>query len=164
MTHAAALPGTPRALRTILRAGVLAGTLDIGYVFVIYGPRGVAPARILKGIAAAVLGRDAALSGGWGVAALGLVMHFCVALTAAAVFYAASRKLSFLTQHALISGVAYGALVWLVMNAVVLPLTATPPKSFPPPQWGVIFLAHLICVGPPIALVVRHASRPSLTS
>jgi hypothetical protein len=54
------------------------------------------------------------------------------------------------------SGVGYGALVWLVMNAVVLPLTATPPKSFPPAGWGIILAAHLICVGPPIALVVRH--------
>lgn len=165
MTNPAiALPGSPRAFRVICWAGLAAGVLDISYVFVVYGPQGVSPARILKGIAAAVLGRDAALHGGWGVAALGLGLHFCVALTAAAVFYVASRKISFLTRHALLSGVIYGALVWLVMNAVVLPLTATPPKSFPPPQWGTVFLAHLICVGPPIALVVRHFSSPRVNS
>ena len=149
----------PSAARVIFEAGLMAGVLDITYVIVFFGFSGVPAERILKGIAAAVLGRAAALQGGWGVAALGLGIHLYVALSAAAVFYALSRRLTFLTGHALLSGVGYGVLVWFVMNLVVLPLTATPPKSFPPPQWVAVFIAHLVCVGPPIALVVRRHAK-----
>lgn len=149
---------SPRpALAVIVSAGLVAGVLDIGYVFVFYGVRGVAPQRILRGIAAALLGRDA-LSGGWGTAALGLAMHFGVAFVVATVFYVASRFLPVLIRHAIASGLIYGALVWLVMNALILPLTKTPPASFPPPNWWIIFVPHLFCVGVPIALMVKRGS------
>jgi hypothetical protein len=45
------------------------------------------------------------------------------------------------------------------MQLVVLPLTALPHKPFPPPQWWVVFIAHLVCVGLPIALVVGRMER-----
>jgi hypothetical protein len=38
---------------------------------------------------------------------------------------------------------------------LVLPQTKTPPASFPPPSWEPVFIAHLVCVGLPIALVAR---------
>jgi hypothetical protein len=49
--------------------------------------------------------------------------------------------------------------VWLVMNLAILPLTAVPPKSFPPPNWIPVFVAHVLCVGLPIALVTRWRHR-----
>lgn len=149
------------AASVILRAGIAAGILDITYVIVYFGLRGVPAPRLLKGVAAAALGRDVALQGGWGSATVGLLIHFAVALTVAGVFYAASRKLAWLTKYAVPSGIVYGALVWLVMNVAVLPLTKTPPASFPGAGWLVIFIAHLICVGPPIALVVQRYGRNS---
>jgi len=145
------------ASRVILEAGLVAGVLDIAYVCGYFGWRGVGMGRILRGIAAALQGLPA-LQGGLS-AALGLALHFGVALTVAVVFYGASRKVIWLTQHAVIGGLGYGAAVWLVMNLVVLPLTAVPPRGFPPPQWPVILLAHLFCVGLPIALVVRRHAR-----
>jgi len=50
-------------------------------------------------------------------------------------------------------------LVWLVMNLVVLPLSATPPKAFPSPIWIPVLIAHLTCVGLPIALLARRGGR-----
>ncbi len=150
--------GKLSAGEVVLSAGLIAGVLDIAYVIIVYGFRGVAAERILKGIAAAVLGPEAH-QGRWGIAMLGLGLHFTVALTAATVFYALSRKLRFLTKFAVPSGIAYGGAVWLVMNLLVLPLTATPPKVFPPPGWPIILFAHLVCVGLPIALVVRRNER-----
>ncbi len=148
-----ASPTRASAGRTILVAGLVAGALDIAYVFVCFNKAD--PFAILRGIAAGLLGRDGVKDGGAGLALLGLGLHFVIALGAAAVFYAASRKLAFLTRYAVVTGPLYGVAVWLVMNLVVLPLSANPPKAFPPPNWVPVFVAHLVCVGLPIALVTR---------
>jgi hypothetical protein len=139
--------------------------LDIGYVLVVYGIwKDANSVKILQGgIAAALIGPKAALDGGFATAALGLAMHFAVALSVTAVFYALSRKLRIMIEQPWIAGPIFGAAVWLVMQLVVLPLTALPPKSFPPPQWWVVFVAHLVCVGLPIALVVRWCERRNTT-
>ena len=149
------------ALRTILAAGLPAGALDLGFVLVLYGLRGVSPEKILHGIAAGAVGREAAVNGGLATAALGFGAHFVIALGAAAVFYAASRRLHALIEWPWLSGPLYGVAVWLFMKLVVLPLSATPPKLFLPPDWHLILLAHLTCVGLPIALVVRWLGRTS---
>jgi len=47
-----------------------------------------------------------------------------IALSAATVYYIASRRLEFLKQHWLICGLFYGAAVDQVMTPVVLPLSA----------------------------------------
>jgi len=152
-------PLQPRsAVRAIFWAGLLCGVLDIGFVIIYYHEAG--PQRILQSVASGLLGRTASTSGGWPTALLGLFLHFVISYGAAGVYYTASRYLVFLTRQALLSGVLYGAAVWLFMQLVVLPLSAVPPKSFPPPAWLPVFLAHLTCVGPPIALTVaRFAPR-----
>jgi len=152
-------PTTNRALPAIACAGLVCGVLDLSYVLLVYGSVGVSPRRILQGIAGAVLGRDAALKGGLATAVLGLGLHFAVAFGVAAVFYLASRRLTVLVKRAALSGVLYGIAVWLAMNLVVLPLTAQAKAPFPPPGWEIILFAHVTCVGPPIALLVRRFSR-----
>src|SRR5262245_56358634 len=135
MTTSPAPAEKPRALRTILLAGLIAGVLDITYVFVYYHQAD--PFGILRGIAAGLLGPDAR-KGGVGTALVGLACHFVIALGAAAAFYAASRKLTGLRRWPWVVGPLYGVAVWLFMNLVVLPLDANPPKSFPAPNWPVI--------------------------
>ena len=151
---------------TVGWAGLIAGFLDIAAVIVFYGFRGVSATRILQGVAAGLVGRDAAAAGGAATAALGLGIHFCIALSAAAVFFALSRRFRVLARVPFVSGPVYGVVVWLVMNLAVLPLTATPPKAFPPPAWLPVFLAHVACVGLPIALVVawRESGRSTASS
>lgn len=150
-----------RAFRCIAVAGLAAGVLDILYVIVYFAitVKGVGPTQIFHGIAAGLLGAKAAREGGAATAALGLGLHFVIALGAAAIFYAASRRWKLLLERAWITGPLYGVGVWLVMNLVVLPLSATPPKSFPSPIWFPVLIAHLTCVGLPIALLVRRGSR-----
>jgi uncharacterized membrane protein YagU involved in acid resistance len=147
--------------RAILWAGALCGILDIGFVIAYYGlTAGAAPPRILQSVAAGLLGRTAAVGGGWPTALLGLFLHFVISFGAAAVFYLASRRLRLLTRHALVAGVLYGAAVWLFMQLVVLPLSAVPPPTFPPAAPWPVIVAHLTCVGPPIALAVRRWGPP----
>mgnify|MGYP000670699452 CR=1 FL=1 len=146
-------------LGTISLAGLAAGALDLAYVLVFFGMKGVGPTRVLHGIAAGLIGRTHATDGGIATATLGLAIHFAIGWCVAAVFFAASRRIRILIERPIVSGLLYGVAVWLVMNLVVLPLTANPPASFPSPTWLPVVIAHLFCVGLPIALVVRWRER-----
>ncbi len=159
--------GTPagtkrsRAITAIAVGGVAAGILDICSAIGAWLPRGVPPVRILQSVASGVYGSDA-YQGGWSTAIIGLGLHFLIALTAAAVFYLASRVLRFMTERPVISGFLYGELVYLFMNFVVIPLSAIGERS--PLSWQSLVtgpVGHLIFVGLPISLAVRHyAGRP----
>jgi len=144
--------------RAIFWGGLWCGVLDIGFVIVFYGLQGASPVRILQSVAAGALGPPA-YQGGAGTAALGLALHFVISFGAATVFSLAALRLRFLTAQAVVSGVLYGAAVWFFMQLVVLPLSAAPPKSFPPPAPWPVIVAHLTCVGPPIALAARRFLR-----
>lgn len=149
----------PKTYRVILWGGLIAGTLDLLAAFVNSGLRGGNPTRVLQAIASGLLGAES-FKGGFATAALGLVLHFFIATTATTVYYAASRKLKVLVEQPIVCGLAYGIPVYLMMNLIVLPLSAVPFK--PPHTLGAIFTALLIlmfCVGLPIALVIRRYSK-----
>lgn len=148
-----------RAWRAIVYAGVVAGVADIAFIIVYYLLKNVPAMRVLQGVAAGAVGQGTALQGGLATAILGLVLHFVIALGAAAVFYVASRKLRWLVEKPILGGVCYGVCVWLFMNLVVLPLSATPPPSFPGKIWMPVLFAHLTCVGLPIALITRKVAK-----
>jgi hypothetical protein len=150
----------PGSYRAILWGGLLAGVGDILFAFIFYWLRnGISPVRILQSIASGLLGAQAR-EGGLASAALGAVLHFVIAFTAAAIYYAASRKLGFLVRQAVLCGLLYGVVVYLVMNFVVLPLSAFPGKGVPPLAVMIPgLLAHMLVVGLPIALAVRRYSR-----
>ena len=149
-----------RALRAILLGGLIAGTLDISYACIFsYLMRGTSPVRILQSVASGTLG-EKARTGGLKTAALGLVLHFLIATTAAAVYYLASRQLRVLVNQAIICGILYGVIVYLFMNFVVLPLSAIPFKmSYAWPALISGLLIHMFGIGLPIALVTRKYSR-----
>ncbi len=148
---------TPRAFAAIFSAGLVCGVMDITAAFITWWPRGVKPARLLQGIVAGWLGPES-FQGGTPTALLGLAFHFLIAFSAAAVFYAASRKLTFLIRRPILSGVLYGVTVYLVMYWVVMPLsnfhgTKTVTSSI------IAIFTHIICVGLPISLVIHRFSR-----
>lgn len=147
-------------IRVIFAAGALAGALDITAAFIHAGSHGTGPVAVLKFVASGVLGTASFGYGAW-AAALGLLLHFLIALIWAAIFYAASRKLSFLVEHPAISGALYGVLVHLLMQQIVVPLSLTPPLRPDTTWWNpaIRYLIHIFCVGLPIALVVRRFSR-----
>ena len=109
--RAATSAGTSRAGPGILAAGLLCGAMDITAAFITWTPKGVSPRRLLQSIASGLLG-PAAFRGGWATAALGLAFHFLIAFTAAAVFYAASRRIGALLHHAWLAGVGYALVVY----------------------------------------------------
>jgi hypothetical protein len=148
------------APRAIAWAGSVAGILDISSAFILLRQRGIGLIRGLQVIATGLLG-PASYDHGLASAGLGLAAHFLITFTAAALFYAASRKLPFLTQHAIICGLAYGVAIYTFMNGVVLPLAAFKPKyTVPSIVIGVLIIMFL--VGLPIALIIRRFSSPQL--
>jgi hypothetical protein len=136
----------------VLWGGGIAGALDITYAMVANTMRGSNWIRTLQSVASGLLGRDA-FAGGLPTAALGLGLHFVNAFLIATVYYAASRKLTLLTQRAALCGLLYGAVVYLVMSRVVVPLSAAP---FTIPLRLVDLAVHMFFIGLPIALAVRR--------
>ena len=146
-----------RAFRAIASAGLIAGILDITSAFVIAGLKGVGSIRMLQGIASGLLGARS-FEGGMATAGLGLAIHFLIAFTAASVFYAASRKLTFLTQRPVISGLFYGVAVYLFMYWIVVPFAIVNARHSVSRDVTAV-IVHMVLIGLPIALVVRRFSR-----
>ena len=150
-----------QAITAIVLAGCAAATVDLIYISTYtYFMSGITPERILKSIASGLLGMEA-FNGGAGVAALGFVAHYFILIVAASFFWFASRRIPFLTQRALLAGVLYGLAIWLVMNYIVLPLSAAP--KFNGPMLGKVcnFGAHLLLIGPALALTIKRFSPKS---
>jgi hypothetical protein len=147
---------TSKALLTIVWAGLIAGGLDITAALVVYGSIGLKPMRLLQGIAGGLLG-PRTFEGGLQTALFGLLCQFLIALSAAAVYFAVSRGLPFLVEHAVVSGFLYGVAVYFFMNRIIVPLSAATkyPFSFKMMFIGVVI--HMFCVGLPISLVVANS-------
>jgi hypothetical protein len=153
MTTGSLIRGRKGALLAIAIGGLVAGSFDLTSAFIIYG------VNVPKVIAGGLLGRSA-FRGGAGVWMLGVFLQYFIATLAAAVYYVASRPLTFLKEHALVCGLFFGIAVYLVMNVIVLPLCALHVTS-PLPLHSLIqgLLVHMILIGLPIAYSVRLFSK-----
>ena len=153
-----------RAVDTIILGGLLAGILDIADAFIVTTINGGTPTRVLQAIASGVLGREA-YQGGAVSAALGLALHFVIALGAASAFLVISRRFPAVLRYAAWSGVGFGLAVWAFMYHTVLPITFSRPNVLP--AWPLLLnqlAIHALGVGLPIALVARRSSRRAVTT
>ncbi|MBK6726799.1 MAG: hypothetical protein IPG63_05990 [Xanthomonadales bacterium] len=143
-------------LRAAWFGALVAGTLDLGYA--IYGTvsAGRAPLRMLQSIASGWQGR-AAYDGGLVSAALGVVSHYGILFVFAAAFVDACMRRPALVQQPLRHGVLLGIAVYVLMQAVIVPLSAAP-FSLPHGLGDVVegLLVHLCLVGLPIVYVARY--------
>jgi hypothetical protein len=137
----------------ILASGAVAGTLDITSAFILSGW------GVCRFIAAGLLGPEAR-HGGIGIWLLGLFLHYFIATSIAAVYCLSSRRLAFLVSHYLISGLFYGMAAYLVMNLIVLPLSALHAQG-PYHIEGLIrgLIIHMLLIGVPIGFVNARLSR-----
>jgi hypothetical protein len=151
----------PKSAGVALLTGTLAvGVLDLLDAFIFFGLRGARPIRILQSIAAGLLGR-ASFTGGWPTALLGLALHFFIAFCVVLVLILAARRLPFLTRHWFLTGLVYGIGVYVVMNFVVIPLSAAGGGASPS---GAVrangLLIHMFGVGLPASLAARAVTSP----
>jgi hypothetical protein len=140
-------------------ATLVAGTLDIAYAIVVSGFRGVAPTVIWQSVASGLLG-PAAYEGGMSTAVAGGLLHFGIMACAALTFYLLSRRWPSLVQRPFVWGPLFGVGVFIVMNYIVVPLSAIGHTFERPPSRfiGELF-SHVVFVGLPIAWFASRAGR-----
>ena len=143
----------------VLVGGLVAGTLDIAYACLFWAVKSGAPARrILQSVAAGLLG-PASFQGGRATAALGLGLHFFIALSMSLAYFLAARRWPWLGRRPVVYGAAYGLVLYVVMNYVVVPLSAAG-RGSRDPLWIVLsIVAHMVLVGIPIAACTGRALR-----
>jgi hypothetical protein len=156
-------------IKPILYAGALVGVLDITAACIDARVEyGVPPVHVLQSVAGGLLGRGS-YNGGFATAALGLAMHFTMALTIATIFYVLSRSFFSLPQKlsgVVAVGLLYGLAVFVVNNfgtALFLSWVRSfylhTPILFKPPMGWSQLVIHLFCVGLPVALVIHRYSK-----
>ncbi len=131
---------------------LLCGTLDIGYAMAWSKLSGNTVVRMLQGVAKGVFG-DGAVDWGIGGALLGLVTHYAIMGAMVAAFVVLTQRWRGLTAWPWwLSGAAYGLILYLIMNALVLPLRFGAP--FPPSDLmtgAVALFPHIFLIGWPLA-------------
>ena len=141
-------------LLAIVMGGLSAGIIDLAQALILFGT------KVPLGIAAGLLGRQAAHGGGIAIYVLGVFLHFFIAFSAATVYYLVSRTLKFSTEHWFICGLIYGAIVDQVMTLIVLPLSALHAQG--PYKLHDLLLGigvHMFTVGVPISFSVRRFAK-----
>ncbi len=143
-----------KAVLAIGAAGLIAGTLDLGETLVVFG------AKSPLVIAAGLLGPQVASRGGAAIYILGVLLHYLIVFSAAAIYFAASRRLHFLIEYPLICGFFFGMAIDVVMRFIVLPLSAMRARG--PYQYHDLVLGlvvHMVLVGLPISFSVQRFGR-----
>jgi hypothetical protein len=145
------------AVVSVVRVGLIAGTLDITENIAFNAFRHITPVMIFQFIASG-------LTGAWAFhaeiasVALGVAIHYTIALFWTALYYAASRWIVILIRRPVVCGLLYGTVVYLIMNFVVLPMTRVPhahaAMTLASRVSGV--LALLLCIGLTVGLLTAR--------
>jgi hypothetical protein len=148
-------------ITAILRITLVAGTLDISENIIFNAFRHVTPYMIFQYIASGLVGMKS-FDAGIASVALGVAIHYAIALAWTVLFFVASRRLEILVRRPVICGLLYGGVVYMIMNFVVLPLTRVPHSEKATTLASRIngVAALLFCIGLTISLMVRrHTGR-----
>lgn len=149
--------------RAIALGSFAVALLDGLDAVVFFGLQGVSPVRIFQAIASGLIGSEA-YRGGLRTAALGGLLHVFIAFVIVVVYYLASSRLPALARRPFVFGPLYGVAAYLVMNFVVLPLSAGGASHHPLPVVVNGVLIHVFGVGIPAALAARAGRRGEAVS
>ena len=129
-----------RKISSIVLGGLIGGAFDIAYAIIFSNLR------------------SDAYGGGNPTAALGLGLHFSMALLWAAGYVVAASRIPLLVRRPVACGAAFGVFVYAFMNLVVIPLSRFPTKpSYPLAILATGLFVHMFLFGVPIALASRRA-------
>ena len=142
----------------IVLAGLCSGLIDLVYASVQTALTGGSVLRPWQGVASGLLG-PAARDGGLGIALLGVGLHFMFTFGAAAVLALIVWRLPWFTRRPLITGVLFGFGFLLVMNYVILPLSAIGRPIYVGQGFLTAIVGHIIMIGLPTAWFVTRGVR-----
>jgi len=152
-----------RALGSVVRIGLIAGTLDIADSLIFNAFRHITPERIFQYIASALTGRWA-FGAGLASVLLGAAIHYAIAFFWTAVYWWASGRAPVLVRRPVVCGFVYGAVIYLIMNFWVLPRTRLPharAAATPAAQINAV-LAMLFCIGVTVAVLMARDRRAGI--
>jgi hypothetical protein len=106
----------------VVAGGAVAGLVDLGAASAINGF--IDPLRVARFISAGLLGLRAAKAMGMQSALLGVALQVGMGIAIAAIYAVGARFVPRLRRHWLPAGLAFGVGVFVVMNYIVVPLSA----------------------------------------
>ena len=110
----------------------------------------------LQFVASGLMG-ESAFAGGLATALLGLILDFIMITIMAGVFILSVDRTRLLRRNVIVGSILYGFGVFIVMNLIVLPLSAAPPLPAPPLWLGIeLVLQHILLIGLPLGILVRR--------
>jgi hypothetical protein len=145
-------------LRLSVIAGLIIGFADaILYHWFVQNVLGGVPLiSLYQYIASGALG-EAAFAGGIATALLGMLFHYIFSIVIAGIFILSVDRITLLHRYLIPGSLLYGFGVFIVMNMIVTPLSATPPIPAPTtPMLIVNLLDHLLVFGLLLGLLVRR--------
>ena len=107
-------------------------------------------------VASGLMG-DAAYTVGFATALLGVILEVLMTIIIAGIFIFSADRIPLLRKNVIVGSLLYGIGVFIVMNFVVLPLSAAT-VSAPPPTGLLIemVLEHMLLIGLPLGIIVRR--------
>lgn len=137
----------------ILKAGLLAGTLDILSAFTYYFIKtGKNPLNVLSFVSKTALGETSFAS----ITVqqfTGLLVHYCIAFGWTILFFLLYPRIKWLQLNKFVTAVLYGAFVWTMMNMLILPLWNNKPFVFKPEGSTINCVILMFAVGMPLSFI-----------
>ncbi len=155
------MPRLDRSLSSVVLsgaiAGIVGGILIDGYILVVaaLGTHHPTPLELYQFDASAILGKIAYSDPKY--AWLGLAVHFAVSLGWGIGYAYAAKQAPQIDAQPLVSGIAYGLVVYVVMQAVQLAANVLQPLTATTLVHGII--DHTLFFGLPVAYAVRAFRR-----
>lgn len=122
------------SIGTVVAAGLVAGTIDIGAASLISG---LSPVVILQAVASGLLGKGA-FAGGAATATVGLCVQWVISIVIAAIYLVVTAPWPGMRGRWPLTGILAGVVIFVVMNYLVVPLSAAPFR----PHFGFHALLH----------------------
>ena len=147
-----------------LTAGLVAGTLDITAACIqAYLKTETMPSQVLKYVASGAVDPKT-FSNDTMLAAVGLLVHFIIAISFTFFFFFLARQIPSLVKYPVLIGILYGVFVWGTMRFIILPYIS---RLNPKPIAGEEAIKNaaiaaaiiVVCVGIPVALLARRYLR-----
>ena len=154
----------PSFFASALTAGLVAGTLDITAACIqAYLKTGTTPSQVWKYVASGAVDPKT-FSNDTMLAAVGLLVHFTIAILFAFFFFFLAKQIPSLVKYPILIGILYGLFVWSTMRFIILPYIS---RLNPKPIVGQEAIKNaaiaaaiiVVCVGIPIVLLARRYFR-----
>jgi hypothetical protein len=161
IASASLINGRNSLLRLSVMGGLITGTLHLlVQVGIVYGLILKIPLiSSLQYLASGAMG-NAAFTGGLATALLAVILEFIMTIIIAGIFILSADRISLLRRYLIPGSLLYGFGVFIVMNFIVVPLSAAPPLPAPP-MWLFLetMLEHILLVGLPLGTLVQRNAK-----